>query len=140
LVACGTLRALSLSFELRAAPRDPYFNEKKMPGKSEAVKSVSIRLRMTAEDKAAIEAKALDRKLTVTDYLTRAGLGRAARQRADVDAINLLRACVDELKAMHANLQGLHEAERALSPGCIDRAMAAVCATIQRVWQSEDER
>ncbi|CPF79760.1 Uncharacterised protein [Burkholderia pseudomallei] len=28
-VACGTLHALSLSFELRAAPRDPYFNEKK---------------------------------------------------------------------------------------------------------------
>ncbi|TCG03109.1 hypothetical protein BZM27_50925 [Paraburkholderia steynii] len=37
---------------------------------------------MTAEDKAAIEAKAHERKLTVTDYLTRAGVGRAARQRS----------------------------------------------------------
>jgi hypothetical protein len=46
-VACGTLRSLGLSIELRAAPRDPYFNEKKMLGKS-----VSIYLRMTAEDKA----------------------------------------------------------------------------------------
>ncbi|CPF79869.1 plasmid mobilization protein [Burkholderia pseudomallei] len=111
-----------------------------MSGKSEAVKSVSICLRITAEDKAAIEAKARERKLTLTEYLTRAGLGRAARQRADVDAINLLRACVDELKAMHVNLQGRHEAERALSHGSMDRTMAAVCAAIQRVWQSEAER
>ncbi|BEU20001.1 hypothetical protein [Paraburkholderia sp. 22B1P] len=67
-------------------------------------------------------------------------MGRAARQRADVDAINLLRACVDELKAIHAHLQGFHEAERALSSGPMDRTMASVCAAIRRVWQSEDER
>jgi hypothetical protein len=60
---------LGLSIELRAAPRDPYFNEKKMAGKSEAAKSVSICLRMTAEDKAAIEAKARERKLTEHQHI-----------------------------------------------------------------------
>jgi uncharacterized protein (DUF1778 family) len=106
----------------------------------EVTKSESLRLRLTAEDKAAIEGKARDRKLTVTDYLTRAGLGRAMRQRSDVDAINLLRECVDELKAMHASLQGIPEAGRALSPASMERTMDAVCAAIQRVWHSGDER
>lgn len=106
----------------------------------EVTKSESLRLRLTAEDKVAIEGRARDRKLTVTDYLTRAGLGRAMRQRPDVDAINLLRECVDELKAMHATLQAVPESGRALSPACMDRTMEAVCAAIQRVWQSGDER
>jgi uncharacterized protein (DUF1778 family) len=108
--------------------------------KREVTKSESLRLRLTAEDKIAIEGRARDRKLTVTDYLTRAGLGRAMRQRPDVDAINLLRECVDELKAMHATLQAVPESGRALSPACMDRTMDAVCAAIQRVWQSGDER
>ncbi|WP_175946366.1 hypothetical protein [Caballeronia sp. BCC1704] len=107
---------------------------------SEAGKSESVRLRLTAQDKAAIEAKARDRKLTVTEYLTRAGLGRPMRQRSDVDAINLLRECVDELKGMHACLQGIPQAEHALSPASMERAMEAVCAAIQRVWQSGDDR
>lgn len=107
---------------------------------SEAGKSESIRLRLTAEDKAAIEGKARDRKLTVTEYLTRAGLGRPMRQRSDVDAINLLRECVDELKSMHNILQGVPETGRALSPASMEHTMEAVCAAIQRVWQSGDER
>lgn len=111
-----------------------------MPKSSEVAKSVSVRLRMTAEDKAVIEEKARDRKLTVTDYLTRAGLGRSARQRADVDAINLLRDCVEELKAMHGTLKGFAVDEVALSAESMDDTMAAVCAAIQRVWQSEDEQ
>lgn len=106
----------------------------------EVTKSESLRLRLTAEDKLAIEGRARDRKLTVTDYLTRAGLGRAMRQRPDVDAINLLRECVDELKAMHVTLQAMPESGRTLSPACMDRTMDAVCAAIQRVWQSGDER
>lgn len=110
----------------------------------EVTKSESLRLRLTAEDKVAIEGRARDRKLTVTDYLTRAGLGRPMRQRSDVDAINLLRECVDELKAMHASLQGIPEVGRALSPtispASMERTMEAVCAAIQRVWQSGDER
>lgn len=106
----------------------------------EVTKSESLRLRLTAEDKVAIEGRARDRKLTVTDYLTRAGLGRAMRQRPDVDAINLLRECVDELKAMHATLQAAPESGRALSPGCMDQTMEAVCAAIQRVWQSGDKQ
>ncbi|MGF6815891.1 hypothetical protein OKW33_002697 [Paraburkholderia atlantica] len=96
-VTCGTLRALSLSFELRAAPRDPYFNEIKMQGKSEAANSVLIRLPITAKDETAIEVTAPEMKLTVTDYLTCAGLECAVWQRVDVEAINLLRTCVDEL-------------------------------------------
>jgi hypothetical protein len=48
-VAFGTLRVQVLSPELRAAPRDPYFNELKMP-KREMTDAVSIRLRMTAVD------------------------------------------------------------------------------------------
>ncbi|HDR9092001.1 hypothetical protein QZM46_23495 [Burkholderia vietnamiensis] len=101
-------------------------------------KNVSICLRMTARDKEAIEQKARDRKLTVTDYLTRAGLGRAARQRADVDAINLLRECVDELKAMHAMLQGIAAGESILPATAMNQAMMTVCAVISRIWQSKD--
>ncbi|WP_442793730.1 plasmid mobilization protein [Paraburkholderia sp. ZP32-5] len=48
------------------------------PGKAQ--KTVSVCLRMTAEDKAVIEEKARNRTLTVTEYLTRAGL--AARPSA----------------------------------------------------------
>src|SRR5260363_78969 len=65
-----------------------------------AIKSVAIYLRMTAKDKAAIEERAKERKMTVTEYLTRTGLARLTRQRADVDAIHQLRLCVEELKGI----------------------------------------
>ena len=139
-VACGPLRPFVLSVELRAMPRDPYFNEIKMPKPSKAKKSALISLRMTAEDKALIEEKARDRTLTVTDYLTRTGLGRSARQRVDVDAINLLRDCADELKTIHATLQGVAAGEGMPSADTMDQTMRAVCAAINRVWQSEDRR
>jgi hypothetical protein len=93
---------------------------------------------MTAEDKAVIEEKARDRTLTMTDYLTRAGLGRSARQRADVDAINLLRECADELKAIHATLRGVAAGEGVPSAATMDQTMQAVCVAINRVWQSGD--
>ncbi|MDR9062680.1 hypothetical protein FEP48_05541 [Burkholderia multivorans] len=109
-----------------------------MPKPREAQKSVSIRLRMTAEDKTAIEEKARDRALTVTEYLTRAGLGRSARQRPDVDAINLLRECADELKAIHATLLGMSAGDAAPTAAVMDQTMQAICAAIGRVWQSED--
>lgn len=109
-----------------------------MPKQRGAQKSVSIRLRMTAEDKAVIEEKARDRALTVTEYLTRAGLGRSARQRPDVDAINLLRECADELKAIHATLHGMSAGESAPGGATLDQTMQAICAAIGRVWQSED--
>lgn len=109
-----------------------------MPKLREAQKSASIRLRMTAEDKTVIEEKARDRAMTVTEYLTRAGLGRSARQRSDVDAINLLRECADELKAIHSTLRGMDAGEAAPTNAAMDQTMKAICAAIGRVWQSED--
>jgi hypothetical protein len=139
-VAFGSLRAFGLSLVLRALPRDPDHNETKMPKPGSAQKSVSIRLRMTAQDKAAIEEKARDRALTVTEYLTSAGLGRSARQRADVDTINLLRECADELKAIHATLRGGAVAGGVPSAVTMDQTMQAVCAAINRIWHREGER
>jgi hypothetical protein len=49
-------------------------------------KSATIIFRVTAEDKKALEEK--------------------AHERADVDTINFLRECADELNAMHAALRG----------------------------------
>jgi hypothetical protein len=105
-----------------------------------AAKAVSIRLRMTVEDKREIEEKARERKLTVTEFLTRAGLGRSARQRADVDAINLLRDCVDELKCIHATLKTGGDRLESLANETLDEPMRAVIAAINRVWQTGDER
>lgn len=109
-----------------------------MPKPREAQKSVSIRLRMTAEDKAVIEEKARDRALTVTEYLTRAGLGRSARQRPEVDAINLLRECADELKAIHVAVRSITADDAVPAAATMDETMQAICAAIGRVWQSED--
>lgn len=103
-------------------------------------KVTSIRLRISIEDKAAIEEKATDRKLTVTEYLTRAGLGRSARQRVDVDAINLLRECVDELREIKARVSAPGGSVERLSDETLERTMTAVCAAIQRVWRSEADK
>jgi hypothetical protein len=99
-------------------------------------KSATITLRVTAEDKKTLEEKARERALTLTEYLTRTGLGRSARQRADVDAINLLRECADELKAIHASLRGSAAGENARAAATMDQTMQAICAAIGRVWQN----
>jgi uncharacterized protein (DUF1778 family) len=103
-------------------------------------KSAVVILRVTPETKRLFEEKAADRKLSVTEYLTRAGLGRAARQRVDVDAINLLRDCADELREIYALLKAGDRNNEALTDGALDDSMRAVIAAINRVWTSGDER
>lgn len=101
----------------------------------EVTKSVSICLRMTVEDKAAIEERARERKMTTTEYLTRVGLARPARQRADVDAINQLRLCVEELKEMHRTLQLLPIKQPIIAAETLEQTMQEICAAIQRIWR-----
>lgn len=98
-------------------------------------KSETIVFRVTAEDKRVLEGRARDRALTLTEYLTRVGLGRSARQRADVDAINLLRECANELKEIHRTLQIAVVGESAIQATTMDRTMMAICAAIGRIWQ-----
>lgn len=111
-----------------------------MPRKVSEPKSAVVVLRVTPETKRSFVEKAADRKLSVTEFLTRAGLGRAARQRPDVDAINLLRDCVDELKCIHATLAQGGEQLEALATDALDEPMRAVISAINRVWQNGDER
>ncbi|APA90254.2 hypothetical protein BJG93_34645 (plasmid) [Paraburkholderia sprentiae WSM5005] len=139
-VAFGPLRPFVLSVELRASPRDPYLSDLKMPRKVSEPKSAVVILRVTPDTKRSFEEKAADRKLSVTDYLTRAGLGRAARQRADVDAINLLRDCADELRGIHATLKAAGSELGALATEVLDEPMRAVIDAINRVWESGEER
>ena len=111
-----------------------------MPRKVSEPKSAVVILRVTPETKRSFEEKASDRKLSVTEFLTRAGLGRAARQRADIDAINLLRDCVGELKSIHATLKRGGDRLEALANEALDEPMRAVITAINRVWQNGDER
>ncbi|MGP8437834.1 plasmid mobilization protein [Paraburkholderia fungorum] len=139
-VAFGPLRTFVLSVELRATPRDPYLSEIKMPKRVIEPKSAVVILRVTPETKRSFEEKAADRKLSLTEYLTRAGLGRAARQRADVDAINLLRDCADELRGIHATMKTSGHELEALATEALDEPMRAVIAAINRVWVSGDDQ
>src|SRR5260364_14706 len=100
-----------------------------------AIKSVAIYLRMTAKDKAAIEERAKERKMTVTEYLTRTGLARLMRQRADVDAIHELRLCVEELKGIHRAWQLLPTEAPMIDPATLEQTMQEICAAIQRIWR-----
>lgn len=101
----------------------------------EQKKTESIRIRLTTEVKNTLNGKAAERNLTLSDFLTRAGLGRATRQRADVDAINELRGCAEELKAIHATLRALADGNGVLiDPAVMNAQMAAITATIERVW------
>lgn len=134
-VAFGPLRVFPLFCELRASPRDPYVSEIKMP-KQKVLnpKTETVILRVTPDVKQALVSKAAERNLTVTDFLTRAGLGRATRQRSDVDAINELRWCVDELKGIHRTLQQVEDRHAVIGQDTLDEAMRQVSAAIQRVW------
>jgi hypothetical protein len=101
-----------------------------------AIKKTNLIIRIDPELKMAIEEKARERNLTVTEYLTRAGLGRATRQRADVDAINELRACVDELKSIHHVLKLIANGDQLIPSAALEHQMAAITAAIQRVWNN----
>lgn len=98
-------------------------------------KTVAVLVKMTPEVKADIEQRARERNLTVTDFLTRAGLARATRQRADVDAINELRGCAEELKGIHATLRALADGSGVpIDPAVMNAQMAAITAGIERIW------
>jgi uncharacterized protein (DUF1778 family) len=99
-------------------------------------KTAQLNLRLTPADKLAIEERAQERNLTVVDFLTRAGLGRATRQRADVDAINALRDCSDKLKAIHHTLQRIADGEELIPPANMAAQMSAITAVILRVWNN----
>jgi len=101
-------------------------------------KTARVDLRLTPEDKIAIEKRARERNLTVVDFLTRAGLGRATRQRADVDAINELRSCVDELKAIHHVLNRIADGDKLITPVNMNAQMLAITMAIQRVWDNRE--
>ncbi|MGY8527575.1 plasmid mobilization protein [Paracidovorax citrulli] len=135
-VASGPLRASALSVELRAPPRDPCFEwDKKMGNKaSTRGKTARFELRLTPEDKQAIEEKAAQRKLTIADYLVRSALGRAARQRADVDTIHQLMLCVEKLKEIHQTLREVKEGLDGPTRETMESTMQAVCDAIHRVW------
>lgn len=100
------------------------------------VKSTQMNLRMAPADKLAIEEKARERNLTVVEFLTRAGLGRATRQRADVDAINELRSCTDELKGIHHTLKRIADGDKLITPVTMDEQMRAITSAIQRIWNN----
>lgn len=100
------------------------------------VKNARIDLRLSQEEKDAILEKANERNMTVVAFLTRAGLGRATRQRADVDAINELRTCVDELKSIHHVLKLIANGEQLIPAAALEQQMAAITAAIQRVWNN----
>lgn len=100
-------------------------------------KTVAVLIKMTPEVKADIEQRAGERNLTVTDFLTRAGLARATRQRADVDAINLLRACADELKEIHTTLRALEPGHgQVIDAEVMNQQMREITGAILRVWNN----
>jgi len=107
-----------------------------MPKKRMLIKTAQMNLRMSPADKLAIEEKAGERNLTVVDFLTRAGLGRATRQRADVDAINALRSCSDELKGIHHTLKRIADGDKLITPSNMDAQMVAITTAILRVWNN----
>lgn len=94
-----------------------------------------MEIRISEEDKAAIEQRASERKLTTAEYIVRVGLARAMRQRADVDAINQLRECADQLKAIHAAISSLGQGQQiVIEPGLMNAQMKAITSAIERVW------
>ncbi|KAA0178790.1 hypothetical protein FX016_22930 [Cupriavidus gilardii] len=107
---------------------------------SASPKTARFELRLTVEEKREMEERAAERKLTLAEYLTRAGLGRAARQRADVDAIHQLMLCVEQLKAIHHTLRQLDAGDALLPMESLHETMEAVCEAIQRVWTTGGER
>lgn len=101
-------------------------------------KTAQMLLKMTPEVKAEIKQRAQERNLDVTDYMTRAGLGRATRQRADVDAINALRDCSDQLKQIHRLVQSIKDGESIVPVSTMEAMMSAITSTILDVWTNRE--
>jgi uncharacterized protein (DUF1778 family) len=102
-------------------------------------RTARIDFRASEEEKAGIEERAGERNLTVGEYLIRAGLGRATRQRADVDAINLLRECRDQLKAIYHVVKTMPADAKAIEDATMDAQMAAITGAVLRVWNGEND-
>lgn len=102
-------------------------------------RTARMEVRLSDDEKAGIEARAAERNMPVGEYLIRAGLGRATRQRADVDAINLLRECREELKAMHHTLKAHPAGSDLISPATMDAQMAAITGAVLRVWNGGND-
>lgn len=80
--------------------------------------------------------RAAERNLAVGEYLIRTGLGRATRQRADVDAINLLRECREQLKSIHHAVSALAAGTSPIAASTLDDQMAAITGAVLRVWST----
>jgi hypothetical protein len=106
---------------------------KKKPLRERAAR---ITVRLSDEEKAGIVKRADERNLPLGEYLIRTGLGRATRQRADVDAINLLRECSDQLKGIYHAVKVLPVDGKAIGIGSMDEQMKAITGAISRVWNN----
>ncbi len=135
-VAFGPLRGFYLFPCSGLRPETRTSSDINMANRKVLEKSARLELRLTPADKQAIEERAKERGLTVVEFLTRAGLGRATRQRADVDAINELRSCVDELKGMHHTLKRIADGDKLIAPVSMASLMLAVTEAIQRIWNN----
>lgn len=110
-----------------------------MPSIRVKTKTAQVLMRMTPEVKAEIKKRAEERNLTLTDYLVRTGLGRATRQRADVDAINLLRECRNQLKEIYHAVRALQDDSRIISESTMESQMAAITGALLRVWNDNND-
>lgn len=102
-------------------------------------RTARIDLRVSDDEKAGIEERAAERNLPVGEYLIRTGLGRATRQRADVDAINLLRECREQLKAIYHEVKGSPGNTAVISTETMEKQMAAITGAVLRVWNGDSE-
>ena len=109
-----------------------------MPRKATEKKTAQMLLKMTPEVKEEIKQRAAERHLDVTDYMPRAGLGRAMRQRADVDAINALRECSDQLKQIYQLVQSVKDGHAIVPVSSMETMMAAITRTIMDVWTNRE--
>jgi len=106
---------------------------KKKPLRERAAR---ITVRLSDEEKTGIVKRADERNLPLGEYLIRTGLGRATRQRADVDAINLLRECRGQLKEIYHAVKLLPVDAKAISVGSMEEQMQAITGAILRVWNN----
>lgn len=102
-------------------------------------RTARIDFRVSDEEKDGITKRAAERNLPIGEYLIRAGLGRATRQRADVDAINLLRECREQLKAIYHEVKALPADTNVIRTATMEVQMAAITSAILRVWNGENE-
>lgn len=114
-------------------------SEKTQRKKPTRKRGARIDFRVSDEEKAGIEARAAERNMPVAEYLIRTGLGRATRQRADVDAINLLRECREQLKAIYHEIKAMPAGAQVIHTATMEAQMAAITGAVLRVWNGDNE-